>query len=615
MTSKEFVDRFGGSLAIVAALAFLVVVMPATTSKSSSSGVEVAQTTGGSTATSAPNATGPATADTVPAGSSPAAANASGGGRSAAGAATGAAAKSGAPAPGAVAPSATGGVRFGSGPNCRADGRQKAIDTYAPPCADWTKGTANGGATAKGVTADKIRLIRYLNYVDAGTKAALQGAGATDDDATLQRQFDAYVRYFNTHYETYGRQVVVENFPASGQGDEESFRADAVAIANKGAFAVITTDPSGPAVFAQELSARGVLCICTVSLSTTFYSALPATIFTTLPPSEEFFANITEYICNRLVGNGRTAQWAGDELNPTQGFKNKPRKFGLVWYEGAGTTPEPGYKAAHDYFMKHVKEACGVSVVDFGYLADATQAQNYSQAMIGKMVTEGVTTVMFSVDPITPIFFTQEATRQHYFPEWLNMGTALTDETFFGRTYDQAQWRHSFGISPLGTALDDPNQSAAYREYFVARPNDKPGDQGVAYSVTRAPISLFFTGVHMAGPNLTADSFAKGMFAYPKTGIDPAHPLTQFTRQSPAAIKDFKEIWWNPTATGKDETGKQGTGMMMVANGGARHTVGTWPAGDPKAFDPNGAVTTVPTKESGDGATPVPDSTRCLSCS
>ena len=117
------------------------------------------------------------------------------------------------------------------------------------------------------------------------------------------------MRYFNLHYETYGRQVVSQKYVAHGHDDnEEALRSDALDIANKNAFAVIPLNSAGPPVLGQELASRGVLCMCTVSLSQSFYKSLKPYIFTSLPTQEEFYDNATEYICKRLVGNDKPGQ-------------------------------------------------------------------------------------------------------------------------------------------------------------------------------------------------------------------------------------------------------------------------------------------------------------------
>lgn len=615
MTVKEFFERYGATAAVIVVITLLAVLLPSNAKKKTSAGAAAGPTqlSGGALSSQA---------DTAGAATGGASASSSGGstGGGASGASRAAGTSSGG-RPGVATATATGGVRFGSGPNCRADGRQKAISLYAPPCADWAKGTPNGGATGKGVIGNTIKLVRYLNFVDEATKAALVGAGASDTDGDTQRMFAAEVQYFNDHYETYGRQVVVEEVKARGKDDnEEAMRADAITIANdKKAFAVITNAPAGPPILGRELASRGVLCICTVSLGESFYKSLPPYVFTTLPTSEEYGANVVEYICKRLVGKGRLAKWAGDEFNPSQGFALKARSFGLIWYQGAGTTPEPGYVSAHDAFVKLLRQTCGVELAaDFGYLFDLTKAGDQSTAMIGAMNNAHVTTVTFGIDPLYPIFFTPEASRQSYYPEWLNQGTALTDTTFFGRTYDQKQWKHAFGMSPLGVQRNDFSKSPGYREYHHARPADAAGKEGVSANVQRAPMEILFNGIHMAGPALNADNFAKGLFSYPPSGGDPTHPLVYFTRQDPAAIRDFTEIWWDPTGgPAKDEVNHTAAGLMMKSDGGQRYALGEWPDSDPHAFNPAGAVF------SADSADPAheqdghhhPDAEKCLSCS
>ena len=64
-----------------------------------------------------------------------------------------------------------------------------------------------------------------------------------------------------------------------------------------------------------------------------------------------------------------------------------------------------------------------------------------------------MTTVIVTADPIAPKIFTEEATKQNYFPEWVYGGGALVDTNAFGRTYDQKQWAHAFGISSLAATV------------------------------------------------------------------------------------------------------------------------------------------------------------------
>src|SRR2546422_1773 len=99
---------------------------------------------------------------------------AGGGGAAAASGAAAAANATG--APGQAAGSA---LAFGQGPNCRADGRQKGISRYMPPCVKFIGD--NGGATSPGGSKDRGLVIRYITARDPRAHAILHGAQLAGD--------------------------------------------------------------------------------------------------------------------------------------------------------------------------------------------------------------------------------------------------------------------------------------------------------------------------------------------------------------------------------------------------------------------------------------------------
>ena len=56
---------------------------------------------------------------------------------------------------------------------------------------------------------------------------------------------------------------------------------------------------------------------------------------------------------------------------------------------------------------------------------------------------------------------------------------------------------------------------------------------------------------------------------------------------------DMALIWFDPEATGEDETGNEGVGMYRYANGGERYTIGQLPTSIEEAglFDVENSVT------------------------
>ena len=90
-----------------------------------------------------------------------------------------------------------------------------------------------------------------------------------------------------------------------------------------------------------------------------------------------------------------------------------------------------------------------------------------------------------------------------------------------------------------------------------------------------------------AGPNLTPQSFIDAMF---NTAQNPSDPLTAVRLSWGAkgrwpaelepdyyGVDDQTEIWWDPTALGQDELGRDGTGMYRWVAGGKRYYPGERP--------------------------------------
>lgn len=603
MTLRQAADRYGAAVVIVVALTMLVLLMPSNTDDDSDTSLN----TGNSSALSAGEQSTTGSTDvltgsdtTLP------------GSLGTTGSAGGTGGTGGTTGPGTPVGGAT--FKFGEGNNCRADGRQVGIERVAPPCVNWmTKD--NGGSTAPGVTKDKITIVRFVSQSDPATQAILQGAQLADDPAVVKGAYQALFKYFNQHWETYGREVVFQDYNASGPDDnDEQMRQDAATIAtNIKPFAVW----GGPKVFGVELASRGVICICTVTLSSEFYQALPPYIFGSLPTSTEYAQHLGEYIGKKL--NNRNAKFAGDELNLTQGFKNKKRVFGLIYLEGLKGKADPEGKRAKDALVAELAKHGASFKETIAYTYDPGRNQQDLTTMIARMKAAGVTSLVMYVDPLYPILITGEATRQQYFPEWVISGSGLSDTTAAGRLYDQQQWKHAFGISPLWVTWATVSKSYGWREAHHGNPNLPNGQEGVLINIYASVPRLLFTGIHMAGPNLTAASFSRGMFAYPKSGGTPATPLQFFTRQFPTAIKDFMEIYYDGSKRGIDERGIEGSGMIMKMAIGKRYTQGQWTPEDTKAFnDPTAVAVSDDPALGGD-----PDheqdghkhTTKCLSCS
>ena len=96
----------------------------------------------------------------------------------------------------------------------------------------------------------------------------------------------------------------------------------------------------------------------------------------------------------------------------------------------------------------------------------------------------------------------------------------------------------------------------------------------------------------MAGPDLTPETFARGLFRIPPRGGGPSNPQVSygnwgvFPEMDYQGIDDAVEIWWDPTIEAEDERGAMGTGAWRRSNEGARFTIDGAPP--PKPFtDPD----------------------------
>jgi hypothetical protein len=608
LTLREILDRYGPLIAVAVVLTLLVVMMPG-------GGGDQQRVDAGDLASGGGRSGGEQTASDV-AGGGESGSFASGGGGGGSTSSVGGSSGGGGGGTtaggsgGGAAGTATGNPAPPADTTCRGDGAMPAFSNYAPPCIPVFTGD-NGGSTYMGVTGDKVKVVYYFPFSSAATQATLRAIGADDPRSQSMDVAKTLARYFNIHYETYKRQVELVFFESDIASDDDAgLKANAVKIATDiKPFAVIGAE----SIVATELAARGILCLCTVSEPSGYYQQNAPYTFGILPEAEEYFQQMAEYIGKRLAG--KPAKWAGDL---PVGMKTTERKFGLIYIEGVESRINPRSKEAVAFYEQELAKYGVRLTKKVAYVYDAARSQEQSTNIIAQMASAGVSNLACACDPLYPIFLTKAATQQQYYPEWFITGTALIDTTFFGRTYDPAQWAHAFGISPLYVFWADISQSTGYKEFHHMRPDAEPGDEGTQINVREPAFSLLFGGMHYAGPNLTPENFAKGLWNAPARGGSPTVVLVKFTPESYTAIKDFTEVFWHPTTRAKDETGKDGVGVLLKVDGGRRFPAGAWPKADPNVFTTEGTIFAAseglnwPHDE--DGHTHAPEE-RCRSCS
>lgn len=472
--------------------------------------------------------------------------------------------------------------------NCDpATGRIAIPSRFSPPCVPAFTGD-NGGATYQGVSDDKIKIAWYEVREDPATNAVLTAAGVNDSTEEQRQQVRDWVELYEFHFETYGRNAEIHFVPASGGAeDDAAARADAIKIAEEiKAFAAL----NGPStnVFVEELVARGVMCMCTVSQPIESYIRWSPYVWSTLAASSQLYLHRSEYVGKRL--HGRNAKWAGDPL-----LQQERRTFAILYYD----TDDQAYKPGVDFFVKTLRDKYGIrptATVEYHGYPNVARSQEEARPAIQKLKDSGATSIICVCDPFGPIFMTQEATRQLYRPEWIITGSALTDTAFFARLYDQTQWTQAFGVSALPGRMPERLQDdfRVYNWHFQREP--------VAdgrYGVIRDPIDLLYYGIHMAGPNLNPETFKQGMWNLPTMGdggittvsvsFGPAGRVWPWDDY--LAFDDMTEIWWDENAEGEDEIGQDGRGLYRYVDMGKRYLAGQWPDSDPRVFDPANTAT------------------------
>ena len=461
-------------------------------------------------------------------------------------------------------------------------GRVAVPDYFAPECYAPFEGD-NGGATAQGVTADEITVVYYEAMESDPIIAYITDAVAVDD--TNAQQFETMrgmLDYFEAYYETYGRKINLVTYEGTGiASDDVTARADAVKIAEQyQPFAVL----GGPALtnaFADELAAREIMCIgCTPGQPEEFYVDRDPYVWGLATAAVQSQTHALEVLEKQLIG--KNATHGGDAV------VNQPRKFGLLYIESSTTSQELA-----DRFASEMEALDAPFAEKVAYTLDPATIQQQASQVITKLKAAGVTTIVFTGDPVAPRDFSREATAQEYFPEWFFAQSALIDVTAFARTYDQQQWAHAFGVTGLA-ARGNPTTTGYYALYEWYHGSPPPADESIGVFVPNA--ALFMAIVEGTGPNLTAATWRDALFAFEGTTKAISQPYLSYGDKGYwggvmdyQGVDDATLIWWDPTATGPDEIRKEGMGMYRWVDGGARYLPGEWPTED-KLFVQDGSV-------------------------
>lgn len=465
------------------------------------------------------------------------------------------------------------GDRCDTDPESTGYGHVMLPSAYAVPCVPAFDGD-NGGATSSGVTADEITVVYYVADQSSDLTAILNSAGANDSPESRIETLEQYLELYSATSELYGREVNLVRFDATGAADDVvAAKADATEIASEiEPFAVIGGPALDRGTFAQELADNEIVCFsCAGALPDAMIQDMAPYNWGPLPSVDQFLGTLGAWV----EGSGEASEASGGNLDAAANavfagdpaYQDMPRKVGVIHFE-----EDP------PLFAEEAGEAAELADIELNepYVLDFATLSAKATELVSRFKAEEITTVVFLGDPLMPINLLGAATEQEYFPEWLFTGTALTDTNFFGRQYDQEQMAHAFGISQLPVPIDQDSQDTirSYRWYF-GDPEALPPAPN-QYGVLVPPIRWLIEGIHMAGPDLTPETFSQGLFRIPPRGGTPTTPQISygnwgfFPLTDYEGIDDSAEIWWDPTVEVEDERGVAGKGVWRRAHSGER---------------------------------------------
>lgn len=561
--------RYAPGVALLLALAVWVSVVPSSTPRQAASNVDIlsggADVSGGSVSGGEQAEDAESSSDeTGQAVNAPASAAASEGGGQAGGPTgpAGAAGRGAAPRAGTSA-AATG--------DCS---RSKVSDMFGcrPPVFTGN----NGGSTYRGVTGDTIRVVAYQVRQNEQVQAILSAAG-TATNQQREIAFKAIVKWINDNVELYGRKIEpIFHVGTTPANDAAGQQADAVHVAETlNAFAVLTVYPAP--IFHEELHRRGILNFTWNQFSAAWFEGLSPHTFGLFPDRDLTLDHLAEYTCKRLLaGSAPTnpnAEHAGDPV-----YQRAPRKFGVIYQDATDNGP---------YFAGLLKQKCGKQPAKMlSYPADIGNAVAISTNAVTQMQQEGITTVTCICDVIAPVFFTGQATKQGWFPEWIHNGYFVTDANGAGRLYEPTQWGNSFGVSTLSF----PRPIAQNAGYKVCRAGGGDHESCVKGQASYwAFMAMLAASLERLGPNVTDVGVARQLVNLPSLGgEEKADPRYSFGNQGPSPytyLDDTMEIWYDPAREGND--GERGAAFYV--DGGRRYLTGQWPATAPNVFVDDGS--------------------------
>ena len=450
--------------------------------------------------------------------------------------------------------------------HCVGNPPRQIEDPQSPPCVAYWKGD-NGGATAKGVTRDTIKIA--VPYEDGQV-----GNPLTENAKALEA-------FFNRRFEFYGRKIVL--FRVQGKDhqaqnpDPAKQRADAVEVDARGAFASTAYAEQGGIEYEyhDELARRKIISSFSawpVQTSEDHFSARAPYEWSPQMGGTEIGRVMGEWICKQLAG--KKAVYAGQD-----DYRQSKRKFGVI----IARSPDGRKPDLRD--MYHTLEGCGAKPADTVEIRQGTDAQDlttqHTNAVL-KFKQQGITSVISFNQYVHLHLSQQAATNANYNPEWLVSSYELQTDDFGPHgAGSPPQLAHTFGLRFDNKILPPADRPV---QWAVKESNPTLDTGNGDYLYLYAPLLIIASGIQMAGPRLTPKTFAEGLARtrFPNPGVGVAPYFQAHVSLGPhdhSFYDDAAFVWWDGSQTSYEDGLR---GKFCQAPG--RYKPGQIPRGDPPVF-------------------------------
>lgn len=439
-------------------------------------------------------------------------------------------------------------------------------DPQSPPCVPYFDPEVdNGGVTSKGVTGDAITIALPQQFFE-----------------DLQPP-SRMAEFFNSRYELYGRKLVLQPYSTSGcvdsQPDPARMRADAVAVdEDLQAFATLAYAGCQGADhhYYDALSDRGVLSIVDGNLTTgteAHYRKRSPYQWNVMAGLDTITSTTAEFVCASLAG--RPPRWAGTSIASAP-----ERTFGVITTRSTdGTTPDLTR-------LRDGLSRCGVTPVERRDDQTTGPARSGVSTMVA-LQDAGVTSVLClcTSNDLRDVYM-RAASAQGYQPEWVQSSYINTDldNSYGGGNAPPDQSSHVIGISFRNKL--QPRQDMPW--YWAVKENDPAYEPSAsAYYAGHSrymQLLLLASGIQLAGPELTPETFAQGLHRarFPNPGARSApYFQTEVSYAGPRHTMsgDASMFWFDPQRPGTIDPSIPGA--ICYVDRGRRHALGGWPQGEP----------------------------------